>query len=368
MESCRKLTLGIIKEYISNNLNYFTNDEYLVEIIPKQTKQAIPVKKETTNVPEVKKTLAEILSSDQKLISFPIEFFESCYSVNNLNNFLIFNQSCQVESKDKDGDSININITTLTFYYALLAAMESSFSSDTKENKFILFNNLMNYLKKDIMIDGFKQHQYSKLKWTKNDIFKSLEKNEITDKVIRYVSDALHINIFCIDHKTQQINYYGGDFIVFKKIAILVKHSNKYYLVCTVDNKLFSFNSNEFIKNIIVNPDKLNLVFVDNFNPVGSDWNKYINIKQQDKTQDNTPNQDDPVTYTDKLNGYDIDENDDNTNKIQESRDEFINDNMSLIELQKKARELNIDVFNNVNGSRKIKNKKELCREILAKK
>ena len=40
---------------------------------------------------------------------------------------------------------------------------------------------------------------------------------------------------------------------------------------------------------------------------------------------------------------------------------------MSLVELQKKAKELNIDTFHFVNGSRKIKNKKELCKDILSK-
>jgi len=40
---------------------------------------------------------------------------------------------------------------------------------------------------------------------------------------------------------------------------------------------------------------------------------------------------------------------------------------MSLIELQKKAKELNIDTFYYVNGSRKFKNKKELCKDILSK-
>ncbi len=376
MESSRKLTLDIIKQYISNNLNHFTNDEYLdakqssvMQNVTKKIKQE-PPKQEQKQQEHIPKSLSEYLITDKKTLSFPINFFAYCYSTSLLENFLIFNQSCQIDIKDQDkSKDQDININTLSFYYALLSAMEPSFSSESKDNKFILFNNLMNYLKKDIMIDGFKQHQYSKLKWTKNDIFKSLEKNEVTDKIIRYVSDALHINIFCIDYKTQEVNYYGGDFIVFKKIAILMKHDNKYYLVYDTNNKLFSFNSNDFIKNIITNPGKLNLVFVDNFNPVGSDWNKYMNL--QDKTQNNTPNQDDQILYTDKLNGYDIDEDTvvDNKNQevIQEIRDEYINDSMSLIELQKKAKELNIDVFHNVNGVRKIKNKKELCREILNK-
>ncbi len=40
---------------------------------------------------------------------------------------------------------------------------------------------------------------------------------------------------------------------------------------------------------------------------------------------------------------------------------------MSLIELQKKAKELNIDTFHYVNNIRKFKNKKELCKDILSK-
>jgi hypothetical protein len=212
-----------------------------------------------------------------------------------------------------------------------------------------LLLNLLNYLKKDIMIDGFKEHKYSQMKWKKDDICKNLEK--INDKVIRYISDALHVNIFYMDEKN--IYYCGGNFIVFKKIILLLKYDNIYYLIGKDKNKTFTFNNNDFIKSILINPEKMTLIFEENFNPVSSNWNNFI------KNNMSTDN----IEYTDKLNGYDI-EDDDN----KDIKDDYINESMSLIELQKKAKELEIDIFYEIDGVRKIKNKKKLCKDILENK
>ena len=55
---------------------------------------------------------------------------------------------------------------------------------------------------------------------------KNLEKNVVDNKIIRYVSDALHLNIFYIDGNN--INYVGGDFIVFKKMIFIKNEKNIY--------------------------------------------------------------------------------------------------------------------------------------------
>jgi hypothetical protein len=152
----------------------------------------------------------------------------------------------------------------------------------------------------------------------------------------------------------------------------MLKHNDKYYLLHTKEHKLFTFNQNDYIKSILTHPENFKLIFAEEFNPVSSDWAKLLNLCKKYNTeplQNNSPLQNKSlITYNDKLNGYDIDEETvkDDT-PVLEKQDEYINDNMSLIELQKKAKELNIDTFYYVNGSRKFKNKKELCKDILSK-
>ena len=55
----------------------------------------------------------------------------------------------------------------------------------------------------------------------------------MSDKLIRYIGDAFHINIFYIDFDDEnKIKYTGdADFIVFKKIVIMIKTKNQYLLV-----------------------------------------------------------------------------------------------------------------------------------------
>jgi hypothetical protein len=360
----RKLTLDIIKEYIRDNINSFTDEEILIEV-------AIPKKKDkvdfqvSSSIKETPKTLEQIISSIDKKsgidANFPIECFSNLYSKNLLDNFLILNSISQLDIQLEQED---INIKNLSFYYSIFSAVEPNFLKMSSENKFQAYINLISYLKKDIMIDGFKQHQYSKLKWTKNDIVKNLEKNVVDNKVIRYVSDALHLNIFYIDG--DDTCYVGGDFIVFKKMIFMLKYNDRYYLLTTKEDKLFTFNSNYYIKSILTHPDNLKLIFTDKFNAVSFDWTKLLNLCKKSTSQSETKS---VIAYNDKLNGYDIDEETvkDETPTLIEKQDEYINENMSLIELQKKAKELNIDTFHYVNSSRKFKNKRELCKDILSK-
>ncbi len=366
----RKLTLDIIKEYIRNNINSFTDEEVLIEIVPKKKdKQDISKFTKSTTEKDTPKTLDQLISSIDKktnlTIDFPVECFSNLYSKNLMTDFLILNS---ISQSDIPLEQEDINIKNLSFYYSVFSAVEPDFLKMTSENKFKAYINLISYLKKDIMIDGFKQHQYSKLKWTKNDIVKNLEKNIIDNKIIRYVSDALHVNIFYIDGNN--ICYVGGDFIVFKKMIFILKYNDRYYLIHTKDNKLFTFSSNDYIKSILTHPENLKLIFAEEFNAVSSDWNKLLNLCKKTETLQNKSilQNKSSVIYDDKLNGYDIDEDTvkDDT-PVLDKQDEYINENMSLIELQKKAKELNIDTFYYVDGNRKFKNKKELCKDILSK-
>ncbi len=342
----RRLTIDMIRDYIKNNIKYFTNEE-IIEVKHDKNNKNIQDK------PVQKKTLQELMSNDFDTIKINPSFFPNLFSNDLIGNFLILNPLHGIVF-NKD-----VNLNTISFYYSVLCSLENI----PEENKYKQYLSLMNYLKKDIMIDGFKQHKYSKLKWNKNQIYKNFEKDTIDDKVIRYVSDALHINIFYI--KNDKIYYAGGEFIVFKKIVFLLNYNDRYYLICDKLNKSYYFNSDEYIKSFLTDSKNINLVFEEKFSPVGSALSK----KKSDIDKKEVEFTDKLVEYTDKLNGYDIENTEDeNIENNENNEDDEINESLSLIELQKKARDNNIDIFCYISGIRKIKNKKQLCIEILNKK
>jgi hypothetical protein len=374
MNNQTKLTLDIIGEYIRNNLGHFKpSDE---EIIIVQNTKKINTEKSNHIKPKLsldnskiiceKKNIDDILNDIliNESIKFPLKYFEKLSFVDLLESFLLFKPSCEFTIDEKE--------YSYSFYSCILSSLNNDYIKATDKYKFNSINNLISYLKSDIAIDGYKNHGYSKIGWKKNDLIKDINNNKISDMVIRYITDALHINLFLIDEK--HIKYFGGDFIVFKNIVIILNHNDKYYLICTEKDKYFRFNSNDLIKQILLNSDKLKLVFSESFNYTGYNLtlnpiSKINEIKTIETTE--------KIEYTDRLNGYESESESESESELDSNNvnDEIsdnifhkdINENQSLIDLQKKAKELNIEIFYTGATARRMKNKKELCKEIINK-
>ena len=133
------------------------------------------------------------------------------------------------------------------------------------------------------MQDCFRQHGYSSLKWTKKSLLELIKNNIFNDKLIRIICDILHINMFYIDNDDEnKIKYVGGDFIVFKKIILMLKMNNIFYIIYDKNSsygKLFHFNSNNFIKSLLLNNECITLIFCEKFLCVGRNFNKSLTEK-----------------------------------------------------------------------------------------
>ena len=370
MEAQSKLTLDIIADYIRLNLNNFTNSDEIIivqkskEILKEKSKEilkSIPTEKEKNY-----NNLDDFIISLNNLgkDKFPVKFIKNISKefVELFDNFFLIKPISDFSFDEKEYN--------YSFYSSILTALNDNYNKESNKYKLESINNLMSYMKSDMAMDGFKNYNYSKLKWTKNQIIKDINSNTISDKIIRCISDILHINIFLIN--SDNIEYYGGDFLVFKKIVILFKYNDNYYIVSDNENKYFHFNSNELIKSILINNQCIKLKLCEKFNSIG--YEKINNIKKQNTTNDIKKNTNDikkntnDIEYTDRLNGFDSETETDSDSKTEYVENEEINHNMSLIELQKKAKELKIDTFYFVGDVRKMKNKKELCTEIISYK
>ena len=369
MNNQTKLTLDIIGEYIRNNLGHFKpSDE---EIIIVQNTKKTNTEKSNHIKPKLsldnskiceKKNINDILNdiSINELIKFPLKYFEKLSFVDLLESFLVFKPSCEFTIDEKE--------YSYSFYSCILSSLNNDYIKATDKYKFNSINNLISYLKSDVSMDGYKNHGYSKIGLKKNDLIKDINNDKISDILIRYVTDALHINLFLIDDKN--IKYFGGEFIVFKNIVIILKHNDKYYLICTEKDKYFRFNSNDLIKQILLNSNKLKLVFAESFNYTGYNLklnpiNKINEINEINEIKTTKPTE--KIEYTDRLNGYESESESESNSESNNIFHKEINENQSLIDLQKKAKELNIEIFYTGATTRRMKNKKELCKEIINK-
>ena len=356
----KKISLDILIKYIKDNINIINDSDIIIETEKKQN---------------INKTLKPVIKKEK---SFQENFDEA---LSGSTDFLIY----KVDNE-------------YSFYKSLLSIFDLNFSAFGLDKQNLIIKNFIQYLKSDIMMLGFAQYEYSKIKFNKKNMYDDLDKNIISKEIMRYCADVFHINIFYIDYNDGTINYTGGNFIPFKKSIVLLKINDMFSILQINNSKIFRFNNNEFFDSILKNTDKINLLTCEKFNICTEDLNKYIkkdkndkNDKQKntetdtyidfDKIMEKTNNkmQDNSSEFNDNLNGYDIDDNDiedsdksktiikfdTKTEEKIEHIDTRVNENMSLSELQKLAKEHGISTTIVIDGKKKIKNKKDLCTEIL---
>lgn len=127
----------------------------------------------------------------------------------------------------------------------------------------------------------WKSHEYKK--FVKQSINTSyiqtkITNNIITPEVINYISDYLHINIFVFDLTTDEIYFYGMNFIAFKKSILLLKFDNDIYeLIFNEQSKFFTYNDE--IINKIINSDIIITYFNDEFNVCNNENLKKYGVK-----------------------------------------------------------------------------------------
>jgi hypothetical protein len=356
-----KLTLEIISEYINKNLCNFSNNEEII-IIEKNVKS----NKDNVYVEKINFIDKINMCSIGDDIELDIKFFHNTSFIEYLSNFYVLKTY---------SDENNI----YSFYTSILSIFDNTFINKTDEEKQKFIDYLIVHIKSDISQDGFRQHGYSTLKWTKKQLLDLIKNNKFTDNLFRVVCDILHINMFYIDYDdNNKIKYVGSDFIVFKNIILLLKINNIFYPIYNKNSnsKFFDFKSNDFIKSILLNSECLSLIFCDKFTCVGRNFNikldkSFENLNNSNK-DDEHKNKDTPEQLT--INGFEEDCETDtktttknNNTSYKLNYNDEINENLSLIELQKKAKELNIEIFTYNNNVRKLKNKRDLCNDILNK-
>ena len=359
-----KISINTLFEFIRLNLSQMKNINMVEPYVEVKKIIKTPIKTQTFY------EKLSLLTSDDNFISFEPAFLNtfSFYKVKlNLSTLNVISKN-NLELSDSSKPPLSNS-----FFKSILFCL--NLLSDDMVKKLIEFMII------DIQNEGFKEHSYSKLKLNKNTIAKNILENNISNDVIRFAGDYLHINIFYFDESGKKFCYEGNEYIPFKKNIILYKYNSEFYPVFTQNTRFFNFKD-EPIKSFLINSNEIT---ANNFSVGVADLSKYIkNVKnfnqlilQKTKPEIESIEPIEPIESKSELTESKselteskskptesvINEFDESYSDDESNTDDSKYLSMSLKDIQKIAQSKKIDI--KMNG--KLKNKKDLIQEIIQK-
>jgi hypothetical protein len=196
-----RVTLASLLQFIIDNTQRYQPKEEIVE-----------EEKPKANIKPIIKTKNKIKSFEETLLesSSPIKF-----SKFNLNHIYIIKYS----------DSTFLN--TMLFFFSSFSITSEMITSGHK--RFIQYG-------------GFTDFGYSKLKWNKKTLLKSIDDNSIDEYYLRSLSDYLHINIFILNSDSKLLTLLS-DYYPYRKHFVMYKLNNQYYPIFNKETLYFNAQS-----------------------------------------------------------------------------------------------------------------------------
>jgi hypothetical protein len=263
----------------------------------------------------------------------------------------------------------------ISLFLSIFSCLYQTFNYQTKYYQSIFVTKFLDRFIKSIQSTkydcNFKTFQYEyKYQWSHEDLCNDIEHGDWNEKVLKYLSDFLHINIFILDISQDKLLYCGGAvYIPYKKTIFLLKYDNySYEPFYTEQSKTFNLNDT-IIKTLKESYDDINVMQLSNelliFKEELVPENKTESEEDNENNSKNIVNGYDDLEQTDtKYEIADISEQESEQEQDSEQEQEQekikINSSMKLSELQNMAKKLNIKCEVN----KKKKTKKQLLDEI----
>lgn len=384
-----RITLDMLLSYIKTNLSTLQPTSSIITVDKKDNISDSKVNKPSKIKKEPSESFYDNLNNSVSKIKFNSDFIKTFIAntdINSINDVLYVlnykNSITETVNNSETSDSNTkkkVDYTHFSFFKSILYLLIDK-PTDTDLEIFI------KTLVKHIMYGGITEFGYNKLKWNKKTLKDNISNNVIDAGTVRVVSDYLHINVFIINEDSKQIEYGGAEFIPFKKNLFLYKYKDNFYPVFLKENKIFKF-STPLVKYLLTNTQKITLLSHDQMTFKEEDLSKYINlatimpeipvtVKAEEVSVINKFDED-FTEYDDGKNNIIDDsesESDDSEQVNEDSEDSDENESednseifdkymkLSLMEIQKEAKKLNINIKDSNN---KLKNKNILCMEII---
>lgn len=130
-------------------------------------------------------------------------------------------------SYDKRVEKVNINVS---LYSSVITCLKQSFLSQPVSYQSNFITKFIDRLRVEITTSKSKTHYKKLYKWKNDELHTDLVHDITGCKIIKYLCDFLHINIFILDIDDDNLYYGGGEqYIPYKKNIFLLKYSNDIY-------------------------------------------------------------------------------------------------------------------------------------------
>ena len=155
-------------------------------------------------------------------------------------------------------------ILNLSPISSILSCLIGNFINKHEDDQNSYIKIIHDYLVKNIFNKSFEQFGYKKFKWDQNKFYQDIVSLNFSYKLVRFIADIFHINIFILNIQNDNLEYCGSmPFVPYKKNIFLLLHSNDILEpVFFKESKYLSHNS-PLITHLIANPTKVKCV---NFN------------------------------------------------------------------------------------------------------
>lgn len=148
----------------------------------------------------------------------------------------------------------------VSFYSSILSCLIQQFFISSLSDQILFTIKLINTLKKESSETSYSQFAYKKrYGWKPDDIKNDISSNIITPRVMKFVADYFHINIFILDLEKDMLFFGGDEYIPYKRTIFLIKYADQTFEPLYLgNNKVFTVD-NELIKDIRNNLDCVNI-------------------------------------------------------------------------------------------------------------
>lgn len=351
--NCKKISISDLIEFIKKNINTINKigsinlDDVYSE--PKSSSE--------------KNTLEQLEFQDMKKVTYLPENLNKLFDCENI-KFI----HCGVLK--------NINEQNVSFYSSIFSCLKQTFISQFINSQ---TNFILTFLKR--ICSEINGRQYNKkYKLYKIEICNNISKNIIDDKVIKFISDFLHINIFILDVVNDVLLFCDDCFVPYKKSVFLIKYDKTNFEPIFSEHAKFFTVSDNLIKDIV-----LNKITVRNLNIVQEDLSFYSGVKEivKENIKEETKNEVKKINAYDEIvsetesgelpiitmdesktkDGYDwindlnYEPSNDSESDCEESEIAKVNPNIKISELRKIAKKLNISI--------EIKDRKKSRKQLL---
>jgi hypothetical protein len=152
--------------------------------------------------------------------------------------------------------SSNKNIIQISLLSSIITCLHYNFSILSLQNQLTFMTKVFERLKNESAGSKFTEFRYfRKYRWNKHDIETDFNNSSCSVKVLKYLSDYFHINIFILDIEKDDIFFTGNEFIPHKNSVFLLKYSDDVYEPLFLGNLRFFSVDSYLINYIRKNPN-----------------------------------------------------------------------------------------------------------------